>query len=131
MFIQVYKTIFMSPSSARDISEEDDAENMPPTKSQRTSSGNKPAHRNVASKVNLNDTVTPRSIAYAAVQVGFTLLHVTLLYLFAAASCISTCKPRVHGPNAMEDSTTKDYITIYPGPAAKNCAKDLLNWWSM
>jgi hypothetical protein len=111
MFIQVYKAIFTSPSSARDISEEDDAENMPPAKSQRTSSGNKPTRRNVASKVNLNDKVTPRSIAYAAVQVGFTLLHVTL-YLFAAASCISTCKPRVHGPNFMEDLTTKDCITI-------------------
>jgi len=112
MLIQVYKAIFTSPSSARDISEEDDgAENMPPAKSQRTSSSNKPTRRNVASKVNLNDKVTPRSIAYAAVQVGFMLLHVVLC-LFAAASSISTCKLRVHGPNFMEDSTTKDCITI-------------------
>jgi hypothetical protein len=61
MFIQVYKAIFTSPSSARDISEdEDNAENMPPAaKSQRTSSGKKPVRRNVASKVNLNDKVTP------------------------------------------------------------------------
>jgi hypothetical protein len=111
MFIQVYKAIFTSPSSARDISEEDDAENMPPAKSQRTSSGNKSVRRNVASKVNLNDKVTPRSIAYAAVQVGFTLLH-DALCLFAAASSTSTCKLRVHGPNFMEDLTTKDCITI-------------------
>jgi hypothetical protein len=112
IFIQVYKTIFTSPSSARDISEEEDgAENMPPAKSQRTLSSNKPTRRNVASKVNLNDKVTPRSIAYAAVQVGFMLLHVALC-LFAAASSISTCKLRVHGPNFMEDLTTRDCITI-------------------
>ena len=111
MFIQVYKAIFTSPSSARDISEEDDAENMPPAKSQRTLSGNKPVHHNVASKVHLNDKVTPQSIAYAAVQVGPTLLHVVLC-LFAAASSISTCKLWVHGPNFMEDLTTKDCITI-------------------
>jgi hypothetical protein len=112
MFIQVYKAIFTSPSSARDILEEDDnAENMPPAKSQRTSSGNKSIRCNVASKVNLNDKVTPRSIAYAAVQVGFMLLHVVLC-LFAAASSISTCKLRVHGPNFMEDLTTKDCLTI-------------------
>ena len=69
MFIQVYKAIFTSPSSARDISEEEDnAENMPPAKSQRTLSGNKPMRCNVASKVNLNDKVTPRSIAYCMLQ---------------------------------------------------------------
>jgi hypothetical protein len=113
-FIQVYKAIFTSPSSARDIPEEEaDAENIPPAKSQRTSSRDKPTRRNVASKVNLNNKVTPRTIAYAAVQVGFMLLvlHVVLC-LFAAASFILTYKLRVHGPNFMEDSTTKDYITI-------------------
>jgi hypothetical protein len=112
MFIQVYKAIFTSPSSARDISEEEGGtENMPPAKSQRTSSGDKPTRRNVASKVNLNNKVTPRSIAYAAVQVGFMLLYVVVC-LFAAASSILTCKLRVHGPNFMEDLTTKDCITI-------------------
>ena len=113
MFIQVYKAIFTSPSSARDISEEEDgAENMPPAKSQRTLSSNKPVCHNVASKVSLNNKVTPRSIAYAAVQVGFMLLHIVLC-LFAAASSISTCKMQVHGPNFMEDLTTRDYITMY------------------
>ena len=112
MFIQVYKAIFTSPSLARDISEkEDSAENMPPAKSQKTSSSNKPMRRNVASKVNLNDKVTSRSIAYAAVQVGFLLLHVVPC-LFATASSISTYKLQVHGPNFMEDLTTKDCITI-------------------
>jgi len=110
-FLQVYKAIFTSPSSARDISEkEDNTENMPPAKLQRTLSGKKPARHNVASKVNLNDKVTPRSIAYAAVQVGFALLRIVLC-LFLAASSISICKLQVHGPNFMEDLTTKDCTT--------------------
>ena len=100
MFIQVYKAIFTSPSSARDIAEEEDnAENIPPAKSQRTSSGKKPqaVRRNVASKVNLNDKVTPRSIAYAAVQVGFTLLHVVLC-LFMAVASFQFANRRIMGP---------------------------------
>jgi uncharacterized protein DUF6698 len=91
MFIQVYKAIFTSPSSARDVSEEEDnadSENLPPAKLRRTSSRKKPqaVRRNVASKVNLNNKVTPRSIAYAAVQVDFVLLHIIVLCLFVAAA---------------------------------------------
>ena len=114
LFIQVYKAIFTSPSSARNISEDDDnAENMPPAaKSQRTSSGKTPMRRNVASKVNLNDKVTPRSIAYAAVQVSLTLLVHVVLCLFLVASSILTCKLQVHGPQFMEDLTTKGCIII-------------------
>lgn len=99
MFIQVYKAIFTSPSSAKDISEdsEDNAENMPPAKSQRTCSGKKPVRRNVASKVNLNNKVTPRSIAYAAVQVGFVLLDVALCSFVAAAS-FQFANRRIMGP---------------------------------
>lgn len=81
MFIQVYKAIFTSPSSAMDISEEDNAENIPPAKSQRTSSGNKPTRRDVASRVNLNNKVTPRSVAYAAVMVGFLLYMLLYAYM--------------------------------------------------
>lgn len=112
MFIQVYKAIFTSPSSAKDISdEEDNTNNMPPAKSQRLSSGNKPVRRNVASKVHLNDRVTPRSIAYATVQVGFVLLRV-VIRLSVTSSSISTCKLRVHGPSFMGDLTTADFITL-------------------
>ena len=71
VFSQVYKSIFTSPSSAKNIlDEENDAENMPPTKSQKTSFNNS-VRRNVASKLHLNDKVTPRSVAYAVVQVCF------------------------------------------------------------
>ena len=51
---QVYKSIFTSPSSAKNIlDEENDAENVAPTKSQKISSNNS-VRRNVASKLHLN-----------------------------------------------------------------------------
>jgi hypothetical protein len=69
VFLQVYKSIFTSPSSAKNILDEEiDAENLAPTKYQKISSNNS-VRRNVASKLHLNDKVTPRSVAYAAVQV--------------------------------------------------------------
>ena len=78
MDIQVYKAIFTSPSSAKDVSDgEDNDENAPPAKSQRLS-GSKAVRRNVASTLHLNNKVTPRSIAYAAVQVNFFLLLAAL-----------------------------------------------------
>ena len=68
MFSQVYKSIFTSPSSAKNISdEENDAESVVPTKSKKILSN--PVRRNVASKLHLNNKVTPRSVAYAAVHV--------------------------------------------------------------
>jgi hypothetical protein len=138
IFIQVYKAIFTSPSSARDISEEEDgAENMPPAKSQRTSSGNKPTRRNVASKVNLNDKVTPRSIAYAAVQVGFMQLHL-VPFLFAAAQLhfnLQTAGSWAQFYGGFDYQGLHNYIVDVfedtPGPAAKKRAKDILKWWSM
>jgi hypothetical protein len=112
VFSQVYKSIFTSPSSAKNIlDEENDTENMAPTKSQKISSNNS-VRRNVASKLHLNK-VTPRSVAYAAVQV-FTYVTVSyvIVYLFVTASSISTCKLQVLGLRFMVDSTIMDYITM-------------------
>jgi hypothetical protein len=113
VFSQVYKSIFTSPSSAKDIlDEENDAENVAPTKSHKISSNNF-VRRNVASKLHLNDKVTPRSVAYAAVQV---CVYVTVSYivldLSVTVSSISTCKLRVLGLRFMVDLTTMDYITM-------------------
>jgi hypothetical protein len=111
-FSQVYKSIFTSPSSAQNIlDEENNAENMPPTKSQKTSSNNS-VRRNVASKLHLNDKVTPRSVAYAAVQVCVYIMVVPCLSWTPTASSISTCKLRVHGLQFMVDLTTRDCTTI-------------------
>jgi hypothetical protein len=83
-----------------------------PTKSQKISSNNS-VRRNVASKLHLNDKVTPRSVAYAAVQV---CVYATVFYvvvdLSVAVSSISTCKLRVLGLHFMVDLTTMDYLTI-------------------
>ena len=109
LILQVYKAIFTSPSSAKDVLEEGNNENMPPAKVQKTLSSNKPVCRNVASKLHLNNKVTPWSIMYAVVQIGliFIIWHF-LLICDCTASSISTCKLWVHGPWFMEDLTTKD-----------------------
>jgi hypothetical protein len=114
VFSQVYKSIFTSPSSVKNIlDEENDAENVAPTKSQKILSNNS-VRRNVASKLHLNDKVTPRSVAYAAVQVCVyvTVLFYVVLDLSVTASSTSTCKLRVLGLRFMVDSTTMDYITM-------------------
>jgi hypothetical protein len=112
VFSQVYKSIFTSPSSAKNVlDDENDAENMPPTKSQKTSSNNS-VRRNVASKLHLNDKVTPRSVAYAAIQVCVCVTISVILCLFVTASSILTCKLQVHGLQFMVDLTTRDCITM-------------------
>ena len=112
VFSQVYKSIFTSPSSAKNIlDDENDAENMAPTKSQKMSS-NSSVRRNVASKLHL-DKVTPRSVAYAAVQVCvYVSVSYVVVYLSVTESSISTCKPQVLGLRFMVDLTTMDYITM-------------------
>ena len=114
MFSQVYKSIFTSPSSAKNLlNQENDTENAAPTKSRKISSNNS-VRRNVASKLHLNDKVTPRSVAYAAVQVcvchDTSILH--CLDLSVALSSISTCKLPDLGLQFMVDLTTLDYITM-------------------
>ena len=114
MFSQVYKSIFTSPSSAKNLlDQENDTENAAPTKSRKISSNNS-VRRNVASKLHLNDKVTPRSVAYAAVQVcvchDTSILH--CLDLSVALSSISTCKLPDLGLQFMVDLTTLDYITM-------------------
>ena len=111
VLLQVYQSIFTSPSLAKDIlDEEDDAENMPPTKSRKTSSNNKFVRRSVASKLHLNGKVTPRSVAYAAVQVCLRIVcRSTLIH---GSSSISICRLRNHGLQFMMDLITKGYITM-------------------
>jgi uncharacterized protein DUF6698 len=116
--------------------EDDDTENIPPAKSQRTSSSKKLVRHNVASKVNLNEKVTPRSIAYAAVMV--------ILLSFTCRSML-ICGCQLHFNLQTATSWARfyggfDYRGLYnyivdvfedtPGPAAKRRAKELLHWWS-
>ena len=72
--MKTFKHIFTSPSSSHDIAilgdDENNAENRPPSKTRRTETGKTKANTRKAVAANLNMTrVTPRAIAYAAVQV--------------------------------------------------------------
>jgi hypothetical protein len=111
VFSQVYKSIFTSPSSAKNLLDEDDIENVALTKSQKISSNNS-VRRNVASKLHLNDKVTPRSVAYAAVQVCVCHGILCCVDLSVTSSSILTCKLRDLGLQFMVDLTTLDYITM-------------------
>lgn len=137
LVLQVYKAIFTSPSSAKYVSEDDDDENMPPAKLRKISSSNKPVRRNVATKLHLNGKVTPRSIAYAAVQI--------CLFYYMASSPLLICDCKLHFNLQTAGSWSGiygrfDYEGLYnyivdvfedtPGPAAKKRAQDLLKWWS-
>jgi hypothetical protein len=73
---QTFKHIFTSPSSSHDMpvldNDENDPENnqQPPKKTRRTAIGKTKANTRKAVAANLHMTrVTPRAIAYAAVQV--------------------------------------------------------------
>ena len=111
MFSQVYKSIFTSPSSAKNVlDEENDAENMAPTKSQKISS-NSSVRRNVASKLHL-DKVTPRSVAYAAVQVCLCYCILRCCIHNCDSSYISTYKRQGLGLQFMVDLTMMGSITM-------------------
>jgi hypothetical protein len=73
--VKTFKHIFTSPSSSHDISilnnGENNEENLPPSKkTRRTETGKTKANTRKAVAANLDMTrVTPRAIAYAAVQI--------------------------------------------------------------
>ena len=110
--LKVYKSIFTSPSSAADDCESE-RENEAPLKAAKLSqSRKKVTKRNVASKLHMNDKVTPRSIAYAAVQV-FDLMHFVRLptHVYLYSSFTSICRPLSDGTKFTEDSITVAFTT--------------------
>ena len=71
--IQVYKYIFTSPTSAKDVGIQlSDAENEEPVpRSRKAIKSKKAIRKDVASSLQMNGKVTSRSIAYAIIQVVF------------------------------------------------------------
>jgi hypothetical protein len=109
---KVYKSIFTSPSSAADDCESE-SENEAPLKAAKLSqSRKKVTKRNVASKLHMNDKVTPRSIAYAAVQV-FDSMHFVRIptHVYLYSSFTSICRPLSDGTKFTEDSITVVFTT--------------------
>jgi hypothetical protein len=108
---------------------------MAPTKSQNISSNNS-VRRNVAPKLHLNK-VTPRSVAYAAVQVcTYVTVSYVIVYLSVTASSIwQTAGSWTSVYGGFDYNGLYNYVVDFfedtPGPAAKKRAQELLNWWSM
>jgi len=77
--LQTYCAIFTSPSSSEAFEEE--TEDGPCRKKQKTASQKKATKSNVATLLRMEGKVTPRTIAYAAVLVCSTNLFVFLVLL--------------------------------------------------
>jgi hypothetical protein len=106
---KVYKSIFTSPSSAADDCESE-GENEAPLKAAKLSQSRKKAMKcNVASKLHMNDKVTPRSIAYAAVQV-FDSIHL-VIHVNLYSSFTSICRLLSDGTKFTEDAITVAFTT--------------------
>ncbi|KAF9464229.1 hypothetical protein BDZ94DRAFT_1162369, partial [Collybia nuda] len=118
LLVKTYKFIFTSPTSAQDIDCELDAETQTPRSHKRARKHKAPTRGHIANILKMK-AVTPRSIAYVAVQLRFALSN---------ASSWSV------------DDGCFNYITFYNnitdffeeavGPAAKARAQALLTWWS-
>jgi hypothetical protein len=134
---KVYKSIFTSPSSAADYCESEH-ENEAPLKAAKLSQSRKKAtKRNVASKLHMNDKVTPRSIAYAAVQVfdAFCWNTCSCLSLLQLHFNLQTAERWYEIYGGFDYRGLYNYIVdffedVQERPAKKR-AQDLLNWWSL
>ncbi|KAJ3514959.1 hypothetical protein NMY22_g14577 [Coprinellus aureogranulatus] len=114
LLVKVYRHIFTSPSSAQDIDAlaENDENAAPPKKKSRTSKGR------CVVQLNMMSRVTPRSIAYAAVQLLFALSNAAqwceesegLVYRDVYYEIVDFLSP--------EDDDTKKLV------------RELLDWWN-
>ncbi|KAF9239166.1 hypothetical protein BU15DRAFT_74857 [Melanogaster broomeanus] len=116
LLLKAFKLIFTSPTSAQEVSASDNArsERQGPN---HQSPSDKTTRSNVASLIGMH-TVKPRAIAYAAVQLRFSL------------SCLTSWRM----VDANFDSHTFyfniiDFFEDAPGPAARARVKELLLWW--
>jgi hypothetical protein len=120
--LKVYKSIFTSPSSAADVADDcgSERENEAPLKAAKLSQSRKKAtKRNVATKLHMNDKVTPRSIAYATVLLHFNLQTAERWY-------------EIYGGfdyRGLYNYIIDFFEDVQDGPAKKR-AQDLLKWWS-
>ncbi|KAJ2911824.1 hypothetical protein MD484_g8593, partial [Candolleomyces efflorescens] len=124
LMLKLYKFIFTSPSSAKSVSlEESGDENTEPppsSKRRRTSrSSCAPVRKDVATMLNMNNQVTPRSIAYTAVRVCRSLMD-----LMAAERWCN----RHEGLDFYE--TYYHIVDHFEGDESHlTGSKDLLKWW--
>ncbi|KAI6143765.1 hypothetical protein BKA82DRAFT_4331182 [Pisolithus tinctorius] len=113
-FEYVFKFIFTSPSSIRDL----DEDRATPGRHQGSSNQKAATKNHVASILGMK-AVTPRSIAYTAVQVRFALSSANTWH-------------NVDGNFDYSQfyNAILDFFEDLPGPAAKKRVDELLAWWN-
>ncbi|KAJ6582262.1 hypothetical protein B0H19DRAFT_1252372 [Mycena capillaripes] len=114
--VKSYKAVFTAPSSAKD-----DSENTAPTNKTRKGATGKAIGKNVATRLGMNGRVTPRSIAYIAVLVWFSL------------TTVSSWNVQEYYKVSLQQ--LYDFIVdFFEGPAEGSAAKrrvdELLSWWN-
>jgi len=108
--LQAFKFLFTSPTSAHDINDENDLENKAPRPPKRARSQKAPTRGNVASLLGMR-AVTPRSIAYVAVQVRASLCGRLPRFIYILYSCDLPCPAQLPGVKAMGASATLSFTT--------------------
>jgi hypothetical protein len=131
---QAFRFVFTSPSSARNVKEDEHGDTPPPSKRLKKSSVATRSH--VASLLGMT-AVTGRSVAYIAIQVWATILGLPLAnYIssqvrFALSSGCSWSES--DGDFSYPDfyNNIVDFFEVTPGPQAKKRVDDLLKWWTL
>ncbi|KAL1740379.1 hypothetical protein HDZ31DRAFT_76928 [Schizophyllum fasciatum] len=127
LLVQMYQAVFTAPTSMETEAPEDEGTSEePPAKRpyQDRGESKKPTRTNVATLLNMNGKVTPRSIAYIAV-----LLH---LNLTDAAAWV----PKYNGVsyaglyNFIVDFFEDHNMRTASGRLGKQLADDCLKWWN-
>jgi hypothetical protein len=90
---QTFCALFTSPSSSEAF-EEQESEEGPSRKKQKTASHKKATKMNVATLLRMDGKVTPRAIAYAATLVCYSLsdFMITSNHNFAHIACLQSAR---------------------------------------
>jgi hypothetical protein len=131
---QAFLYIFTSPSSSSDIGIENDQPRLDSSRPRKRRKGDVSTRANVASLCNLQ-SVTPRSIAYIAVQVSCAKLscHLFIYYKqlrFALSSSGSWTECESDFNYSEFYNAIVDYFEVVPGPVAQARIGELLTWWT-
>ena len=110
-------------------------ENQPPR--QRATSSKKSRRKDVAMGLHMNEQVTPRSIAYAAVQVRLNFISSRDVHLrrrqlvFALSDATQWVQVHQGFDYCSFYYFIIDYFEDTSGPIAQKKAQELLKWWNM
>ncbi|KAJ7579624.1 hypothetical protein C8J56DRAFT_1104400 [Mycena floridula] len=119
--LTVYKTIFTSPSSAKD-DKPHDSDEIQPSKKRKTNKSAQATRRCNADLLGMKNTVTPRSIAYACV-----LAH----YSLTSAGTWNNASLRYRGVDYGEMwKFIVDFFEEAKMPLAQEQVKEILQWWN-